>query len=107
MTQGLVTVQSGGKVVMKVVAGCDGYNARKLANKLRKSWPVSIDEAYKMALEIDFGDPNCLVVITESDIKSDEGNSEIHPRFRETFQKPRFNPRWENGTAEYTVVTNV
>ena len=109
-TQGLVTVKSGDKVLIKVVAGCDGMNARKLANRLKKAWPVSIQEAYKMALETKFGDEACLVVITDSEAIF-EGepyeDKELGFLYRETFQQPRFNPRWKLGTADHIVVIDV
>ncbi len=105
-TEGLVTIKFDGKVVMKIVAGCDGYNFQRFTDKLQKSWPVSIDEVYKMALGIGFGDIDSLVVVTDSDIKY-EGDDEINPRYRETFQQPEFNPRSEHGTANCMAVLSI
>ncbi len=107
MTQGLITIRSGGKVVMKIVAGCDGNNAQKVADQLRDSWPVSIENAYKIALNNGLGDKDCLVIITDSDIKYEGGKNEIHSRYRETFQQPEFNPRWDHGTADFIIVVDV
>ena len=53
-TQGLVTVKSGETVLMKVVAGCDGYNAKKIANRLKKSWPMKAQDAFNTALRRGF-----------------------------------------------------
>ncbi|HBM45987.1 MAG: hypothetical protein UT05_C0001G0036 [Parcubacteria group bacterium GW2011_GWF2_38_76] len=108
MTQGIVTIKSGKKVIMKIIAGCDGYNARKIANKLKEKWPMNIDDVYKMALSLGFGDTDCLVIVTDKEIKYErEPGTEIHPRFRETFQQPKFNPRCESGTADFIVIVNV
>lgn len=116
-TQGLVTVTSGGKVLMKVVCGCDGYNALRVSKALVSKWPVSPIEAYKIAKEEGFGCGSCLMVVTDSGIfgKSEdsfeivnlEGEDFDNPLYREKFSEPRFNPRWELGTADYVRVIGV
>jgi hypothetical protein len=113
MTQGLVTVKSGQKVLMKVVAGSDGNNAKKLADWLRDFWPKSPKQVYKKALKLEFGCDSCLVVITDSQVffegKCCDSNSfdADNPLYRKTFQQPEFNPRWENGIAEYLEIVEV
>ena len=105
-TQGVVTVCSQGKVVMKVVAGCDGMQARKLANRLRRRWPVTREQAYEIAEESGFGCKDCLTVMDRTrthylyDYKP-------HRRYRRTFSRPRFNPRWRHGIAGHVVVINI
>jgi len=102
-TQGLVTVISAGKVIMKIIAGSDGYNVRKVANELKKRWPVNAEQAYEIAIRNHFGGTEDLVVIDGSSVVF-KGDDEIHPRYRETFEQSRFNPRWEKGTADYVLV---
>jgi hypothetical protein len=104
-TQGLVTIMSDKRVLMKVVAGCDGYNAKKLAVLIEKSWPVSKEDAIKLAVKTKFGCPDCLVVITDQDTQ--EGSEELGLLYFKTFQKPKFNPRWKHGTAPYTKVIKI
>ncbi len=106
-TQGLVTLISFGKVVMKIVAGCNGYNARKVANVLHE-FPklMKIGTAYEIALDMEFGCSDCLAVITETEICY-KGENDIPSSFRKTFQRPRFNPRWEQGTADYVVIIDI
>ena len=104
--QGLVTVKSGNKVLMKVVAGSDGYNAQKVADVLKKMWQVTASKANQIADEIGFGCIECLVVMTEDDTVY-HGDEELHPRYRKTFQKPDFNPRWARGTADHVVIIDV
>lgn len=105
-TQGLVTVKSHDTVVMKIVAGINGYNAQEVADKIKKSWPLSTEAAYEIAKMIGFGSTECLVVMSASEIKYD-GGEEIDPRYRKTFNQPEFNPRWERGTADYVVIIDV
>lgn len=105
-TLGLVTIMSGKKVVMKLIAGSDGYFARELANKLKNSWPVDIRKAYEIARNIGFGGIEDLVVITESEICY-KGDDKISPLYRKTFTRPKFNPRWEIGIAENSIVIEV
>jgi hypothetical protein len=105
-TQGLITVQSGGHVLMKIVAGCNGYNAPKLAEEIKKRWPLSTKDAYKLAFSMNFGCPPCLVAFTESEVAFVE-DEELDPLYRETFQEPRFNPRWKQGIADYIEIINV
>lgn len=109
-TQGLVTVKSGDEVLMKVVAGSNGCNAKKLANRLKGVWPLDALKAYKLAQKVKFGSVDCLTVITTSEMvfggeKVDDEN--LGPLYRTTFQQPEFNPRWENGTVEHMIVINV
>lgn len=103
-TQGLVTVVSGEQVLMKIVAGDDGYNASKLARKLKSAWPCTAQEAYDLALDAGFGSLETLVVITDSAVVSEEPVSDLH---HTTFQQPRFNPRWEHGIADHVKVIQV
>lgn len=105
-TQGIVSVQSGGRVVMKLVAGNDGNLAQKVADRLRSSWPLSADAAYDLARKIGFGCRESLVVLTESETKY-KGSVELDDRYYDTLQDPEFNPRWEQGTADHVVVIKV
>lgn len=105
-TQGVVSVVSEGKVVMKVVAGCNGMMARATANRLRKSWPMSAEKAYGEARNTRLGCISCLTVVTESDILF-KGHDELSPRYRETFDDAKFNPRWQRGIADHTIVVEV
>jgi hypothetical protein len=108
-TQGLVTVKSGEKVLMKVVAGCDGFNAERFASRLKRVWPIKAEDVYNMASVYSFGEKSCLVVITDFEIyhRKPKGSERISPLYRKTFQDPLFNPRWKHGTADHVVVINI
>jgi hypothetical protein len=118
-TQGLVSIVSDNKVLMKIVCGCDGYNAPKLATELKRlSFPMDGKKAYHLARQFGFGCDKCLYIITETSIfGKDEDDCEVKdleqlgnfdsPLYRSTFNKAKFNPRWKIGTADYTIVINV
>lgn len=99
-TNGLVTIRTNGKVKMKIIAGCDGYNAKKLAKKIRKLGRMTtIGEAYLLATECGFGCSRCLTAMdkTHAVLKS---NLPLPKLYRSTFKDPAFNPRWECGDVE-------
>jgi hypothetical protein len=91
---------------MKVVAGSNGHNAQKLADWLKAFWPVDAARAYTLAQEAGFGERRSLVVITKTEVVF-RGDEDIHSYYRETFDQPEFNPRWEQGAADYVVVVDV
>ncbi len=104
MTQGLVTIQKDGKVVVKIVAGCNGKIAKTLASAIQDLGRVpKLREAYDLAQKAGFGSKECLVVVGARSFfhQCDEPLSQL---FRETFKQPRFNPRWDLGTADYVRV---
>lgn len=105
-TQGLITVKSGDTVLMKVVVGCDGYNAQKVADGLKTAWPVSEEQAHQIAEEMNFGCIRCLVVMTEAKTIFN-GDEKLHSRYQEKFPVPDFNPRWKRGSADHVVIVEV
>lgn len=105
-TQGLVTITNGKKVIMKIVAGCDGYHALKLVKAIKKVWPLTAEQTYKLAREINFGSQSCLVVMTEKE-EVFKGDEDLSSAYRQTFNQPRFNPRWKHGTADNTVIIDL
>jgi hypothetical protein len=96
-TQGLVSVVRDGKVVLKVITGCDGYNARLLANELVRGKCLDLEYVYNLALAMNFGGRISLVVMNADDVLSED---EVSSLYRETFDNPRFNPRWASGMID-------
>lgn len=105
-TQGIVSVREHGEVVMKVVAGSEGYNAKKFASRLQQEWPVSAERAYDIAIEEVFGATHDRVVLTLGQTVF-EGDEDLDPRYQNTFSNPQFNPRWEQGTADHVEIVDV
>ena len=107
MTQGLLSVTQNGKVVLKIVVGCNGYNINKIARLTELEHDFSdLKGFYEMADHVDFGCDACRVVMTKDEIYPPEMECEITPLFRETFDNPAFNPRWKHGTADHVRVIN-
>lgn len=92
-----------GEVVVKIVAGCDGYNAEKLAFKLAELKTYELPTIYNIATSLNFGSKESLVVIG-TDNEYHFTDDELPPSYRATFDCPYFNPRWKFGTAEHTFI---
>jgi hypothetical protein len=105
MTNCVVSVMSNGKAVQKIVAGCDGYNAEKLANRLLELRAFArLEDIRKVAFECGVGCEECLVVM---DGESHAGPEDIGPLYREKFGDPEFNPRWECGLAAHIWIVDI
>lgn len=101
MTNGVVSVVVNGKVAMKFVAGCDGYNAPKVAAHIRTMGRVpNLFEASSIAATYELGCKDCLVI---QEPNEDHFYEPLGERYRDTFGDPRANPRWEH-EADYTEV---
>jgi hypothetical protein len=99
-TQGLVSVVKDGQVILKAVTGSDGFLATKLAKIMKENNYYDARRVYDAALAIGFGSERNLVVIDQQGAIFDDGEDEVPPLYRETFNDPKFNPRWERGTVE-------
>ena len=107
-TQGMVTIMDGNTVLMKAICGCDGYNASKLAQKVKRQWPISDEKLYDLAKDSGFGCDACRVVVTGNNTavwnNQDEDLSDL---YFSTIQKPKFNPRWESGIPERLSIVHI
>lgn len=112
-TQAVVSiVDKEDKTIIKAVCGCNGYNAAKLAEVIsdifhKTKKVITAQEVYDQAIRLSFGCSNCLVAMDNKNIISeiDEIFEENIPSlYRKTFDNPKFNPRWEQGTADHTII---
>jgi len=100
-SQGLFVKTVGGKVVLKIVAGCNGYNINKVMARIQQDKTLQDPaQVFKATLEEGVGCPDCLVVQTPEDDYCD-GADDLSPLYREKFHEPQFNPRLESGHAEW------
>jgi hypothetical protein len=107
VTQGLVSICVAGKVVLKFVAGNDGYNAEKVGARIKSSGlPRSLEDAHRLAIDEGFGCDDCLVVL-DAEQSFFKGDDELSYLYRSTFSEPGFNPRWSRGTCEYLCVVDM
>lgn len=105
-TQGIISVISENEVVMKVIAGCDGYLSPTAAKAIKAEWPVTPERAYDPCLQTGLGCDDCLVVMDKTTIIS-KFDEDVGPLYRETFSDPNFNPRWKNGGADNFEIVKV
>lgn len=104
MTQGLLSITQNGKTLIKIVCGCGGYNIQELMNTIIEKKLTSAEDIYNVALELEFGCEECLVVHEKGKgiliYKGDEFIGYIF--YQKKFEDPYFNPRWKYGTADFT-----
>jgi len=105
-TQGIVSVVVGDKTVAKAVAGSDGYNANLLAEVIRRGHLTTPADIFDAAKRVGFGDAEVDLVVQGPDVNLFEGDEDLSGLYldRTKFQDPRFNPRWEHGTADHVEI---
>lgn len=103
-TQGIVSVLENGEVKIKAIAGCDGYRAKELAQRIKEAEDIDIEKVHKLAEEISFGCNRCRFTMNSEEILPREPFSEL---YREKFEDPEFNPRWDLGTASYIILVEL
>lgn len=74
-------------------------------SKVRRRKSLNQDSTRRRA-RLGFGCKGCLVAMTPEQTPY-KGDGRQSPRYRETFNRTRFNPRWRHGTADHVVVVNV
>lgn len=62
-TQAVVSVVKDGKVQVKMVCGCNGFHAEKLAQHIMQSRILDTYLIYATALKMQFGCERCLVAM--------------------------------------------
>lgn len=105
-TQAIISLVKKGHTFIKIICGCDGYNAEKLVKNIKDSKPDNIKDIYIMALENGFGCKECLVVMDSESIFFD-GDENIGPLYREKFYNPSFNPRWKAGISDIVSIIKI
>ena len=105
-TQAIVSLVKDGHTCIKIICGCDGYNAEKLIKIIKDDKSDNIKDVYIAALENGFGCKDCLVVMDDKNIIFD-GDESIDPLYRETFDNPSFNPRWKKGIADIVYLLKI
>lgn len=111
-TQGILSIVQGGRVKAKIVAGCNGMNMPKLAKHLRKHPETDPFKLVKLCQRFRVCCDRCLIIQSSPIDFTLPENEEFEPgpdldRYKRTFQDPKFNPRWDHGTAAYTEIVDL
>jgi hypothetical protein len=111
-TIGLVTIVQKDKVLFKCVAGSDGYNAQKLAKKIKEYevQNLSTQLLHSLCKSVGFGDINVDLVIQspiENYFTSENDNLSEFYHDTERFKDPKSNPRWKCGLSDYLVIVKL
>jgi hypothetical protein len=107
-TQGILSVVRNGKVIVKVVAGSDGYHMPALAKIVREMKLSDVDSVYDEAEKLNIGSCGSLFVIERETFRTNsDDENELPAGYRKTFDDPKWNPRWDDGTAEYVEVVEL
>lgn len=88
---------------MKAVCGCGGHNVKKLSDEINKIKSVTKEEMYKIALLVGFGCEKCLVVQDAVGVEKSNPD-DVGELYRQKFNDPNFNPRWECGLVAEKIV---
>ena len=67
-TQAIISLVKTDHTFIKIICGCNGYNAEKLAKIIKDNQLDNIQDIYDMAIENKFGCRDCLVVMDDENI---------------------------------------
>jgi hypothetical protein len=108
-TQGVLSlVDKKGETVIKVVVGRDGQLLDALMGTIQKDKLTTVEQIHVAAMKQGFGCGHDLVIMNKMQaiVMGSDGKA-MGPLYRSTFHDPRFNPRWEHGTADHVLVANL
>ena len=123
-TQGLISIidKDTKEVLIKIVTGSDGNNIDKVVSYIKKplenlkeDYTITFTESkntlkwiYRACLLFGFGGDDDLVVYSSTCMVSDDPEEDLFPsRWKDTFNIPEFNPRWDRGTAAYFKIIEI
>jgi len=105
-TNGMISIVKNGETIVKVIAGCDGYNAESATQEIIEYIAMGgedLEDIYEIAVEKKFGCKDCLTVLGKKRSLC-KGYSSEPISYRETFDDPQFNPRNKDGSVEYLFI---
>lgn len=108
MTNGLVSVLRNDEVIVKVVAGCNGYLSTDLSTAIQKDNISDPEAIFNLAKKIGFGSQDCLVV-QDHCVNFYDGDESLGILYYDQlkFKDPKFNPRWECGICSCTEIVHI
>jgi len=129
-TQGLISIinQDTKEVLVKIVAGSNGMYIDEAIEKIKPILNVvrlpsflnrqerlqqlvskgSLSLIFNRCLTVPFGAEDDLVIYSSTCMVSNDPEEELFPsRWKDTFNIPEFNPRWDRGTAAYFKIVEI
>lgn len=106
-TQATLAIVQNGQVIRKIVAGCEGYNMTKLKRALETKLELDPRKLVSLCSDLSIGCANCLLIQISAEqafTPLEEEMAVPNALYSRTFSDPKFNPRWENGTAPYSLI---
>lgn len=102
--QGIFSITENGKTKFKLICGCNGESVLVLKRIL--SQPIeSAESLLELALSYSIGCELCTHVMDDTKTINKRGECpDIPERYRSTFDDPLWNPRYEDGEADYVAV---
>src|SRR4051812_26575594 len=108
-TQATLALLRGGKVVRKIVAGCNGMEIQALERHLKRDPTDDPSKLQELCKKLKVGCDNCLVIQTDkhTSIGLEGCDEDTLNRYANHFDDPIFNPRWDAGIAPYSLVPHL
>lgn len=106
-TQSVVSVVKDGKTIVKCVAGCSNCDEKKFAKLIAKNKLIDIQAIHALALDFGYGCKDCTVTTNGYAILGEDTDGLLDGLYGSTFNRPKFNPRWDYGTASNTYLIHV
>jgi hypothetical protein len=101
-TQAVISlVDERGRTIKKVVTGIDGQFAPNFAARWAENTDATLRDVYDMASTY-FGTGSLVVYSKWESITPDD--DDLPASYADTFNEPRWNPRWHYGTADYVEI---
>lgn len=101
--QGMISIIKDGNVITKIISGCNGNNTEIVVKEIIQYMshggdPECLEDIYRISEEKDMGCIDCLIVMSKDKFLY-KGLEDISNLYKEEFEDPKFNPRWECGIA--------
>lgn len=107
-TQGLLAITRNSKTVCKVVAGSDGNGVVALADWVRGNPTHTLDELWAQANTL-FSADSLVMQTSEMEFRcvGEPPRADATCTYRQNFDNPSFNPRWQCGLADCVEVVEL
>lgn len=106
-TQGVLSIIGHGRVLAKAITGADGYKMVEIASAVRDKKIIEAKKLFELCREYGLGGDSFIVQYSPYEWLGDCEEDELPVLYSETFNEPRFNPRWKYGSADYVEIVDM